>query len=220
MIETGISFGEIHSYRDLNLILSAVDIQPAAPKTNYVDITGGDGSLDLTESLGEVRYNDRECSFTFSMNPAGGLSDADFEEKKTEVSNALNGKRFKIILDKDDLYYYSGRCEVSEYLSDRRLRQIVVNATVHPYKFKKNVTVISHELSSVDEVVTIRNSRRSVVPEITCTNDNTKCVLGTVEQMLSAGTHKILDFQLKHGNNLFTVSGTGTITFKYQEADL
>lgn len=220
MIETGMYFDNIHSYHDLNLILSAVDIPPAIPKTNYIDIPGGDGSLDLTEALGEVKYNDRECSFTFSMNPKGGLSEYDFEAKKTEVSNALNGKHCKIILDKDDLFYYLGRCEVSEYLSDKRLRQIVVKATVHPYKFRKDFTIVEQNLSSVETVVNVKNGRRSVVPEIICTNDNTKCVFGTVEQIFSAGTHKVLDFQLKQGNNSFTVSGSGKITFKYQEADL
>ena len=74
MIETGILFGNIHSFYDLNLILSAVDIEPAKPKTTYVDVPGGDGSLDLTEALGEVKYYDRTHKFTLTMNPASDLS--------------------------------------------------------------------------------------------------------------------------------------------------
>lgn len=138
----GITFGEIHSYRDLNLILSKVEIAPAKPKTNYIDIPGGDGSVDLTEAHGEVKYYDRECKFTFSMNPSGDLSEAAWEAKKTEVSNALNGNKFKITLDKDAEFYYLGRCEVNEYLSNKRLRQIVVAATVEPYKYKQEETEV------------------------------------------------------------------------------
>lgn len=222
MIDRGISFDNIHSYYDLNLILSKTEIPPAKPKENYVDVSGGNGSLDLTEVHGEVKFNDREgCKFTFTMNPADDLSDEAFEEKKTEVSNTLNGKYFdKITLDKDADFYYQGRCKVEEYLSDKRLRQIVVTARVNPYKFKQNETVLKYSLSKEGQTVNVMNGRMSVVPEITCTNDNTKVVFGSIEKMLSAGTHKILDFQLKQGINQFVVSGSGTITFKYQEGEL
>ena len=86
MIDRGISFGNIHSYYDLNLILSKAEIPPAEPKENYIDLPGGNGSLDLTEVHGEVKFKDREgCKFTFTMNPSSDLSDAAYEEKKTEV---------------------------------------------------------------------------------------------------------------------------------------
>lgn len=152
----GITFGEIHSYNDLNLILSKVEIPPAKPKTNYIDIPGGDGSVDLTEAHGEVKFYDRECRFTFTMNPASDLSEAAWEAKKMEVSNALNGQKLKITLDKDAEFYYLGRCEVNEYLSNKRLRQIVVVATVEPYKWKQEETVVkivsdSHAPINVDE---------------------------------------------------------------------
>lgn len=220
MIETGIYFGNIHSFYDLNLILSKVEIPPAKPKTNYIDIPGGDGSVDLTEAHGEVKYNDRDCKFTFTMNPAGNLSEAAFEEKKTEVSNALNGKEFRITLDKDEEFYYLGRCEVNEYLSNKRVRQIVVTAKVKPYKFKQNVTVVICELSNEQKTVNINNGRKTVVPEITCTDDNAMVVFGSTSYSLAAGTHKILDIQFKEGNNQLKLSGTGTITFAWQEGEL
>lgn len=220
MIETGIYFGDIHSFHDLNLILSKVEIPPAKPKTNYVDIPGGDGSVDLTEANGEVKYYDRECKFTFTMNPAGGLSEAAFEEKKTKVSNALNGREFKITLDKDNEFYYLGRCEVNEYLSDKRIRQIVVMAKVKPYKFKQNVSVATFALSSTAKTVNINNGRKTVCPSITCSNDNAMIVFGTTSISLDAGTHKILDIQFTEGNNQLKLSGTGTITFTWQEAEL
>lgn len=225
MIERGISFDGIHSYYDLDLILSKVEIPPAVPKEEYIDLPGGNGSLDLTEVHGEVKFNDREgCKFTFTMNPANDLSDSAFEAKKTEVSNALNGKKIeRITLDKDADFYYQGRCTVDDYLSNKRIRQIVVTARVKPYKYKQDETVVVVNLPDdeyiIGQEVAINNSRKTVVPVITCENETT-VVFGTVEKTLSAGTHKILDFQLKHGINQFVVSGSGTITFKYQEAEL
>ena len=131
----GIRFGEVHSFDDLNLILSKVDLPPAAVKTNFVDNPGGDGSWDLTEANGKVNYKDRKAKFTFSVLPQD-----DFEAKKTEVSNLLNGRRFKITLDKDPAYYWDGRCSINKYESNKKLRKIVVEANVAPYKLKQEKT--------------------------------------------------------------------------------
>lgn len=221
MIETGIYFDDIHSFYKLNLILSKVEIPPAKEKTNYVDdIPGMDGSLDMTEAHGEVKYQDRNCKFTFTMNPMDDLSEAAWEEKKTEVSNLLAGKVFKITLDKDSSYYYLGRCTVDNFLSDRRLRQIVISARVNPYKFKKSETVITYALTQAAQTVNISNSRKSVSPIIECSDNNTVIVFGDKSFTLNAGTHKILDIRFTMGNNQLEISGAGTVTFRFQKGDL
>jgi hypothetical protein len=216
-IYKGIYFDDIHSFYDLNLILAPFVPVPAEPKTNYIDITGGDGSLDLTEGLGEVKYKDRNFAFTFSINPSEKMT---FDEKVSQVSNALNGKAFKITLDRDPEYYWEGRCIVDKYAQNKKLGQISVKATVRPYKLKQNETVASFSLTSEAKEITLKNGRKSVVPEITCTNDNTWVYFGLNFWVLGAGTHRILDIYLKEGNNLLQVSGRGTITFAYQEAEL
>lgn len=134
----GIYFDGIHSYKDLNLILSNVNIPPAMIKTSFVDIPGADGSIDLTEALGAVRYKDRTCSFVFSVFPY-----EDFEEKKKQISNLLNGRKCKIRLDKDSNYYWFGRCSVNAYASNKNLHKITVNATVEPYKYKVDETFVA-----------------------------------------------------------------------------
>lgn len=220
MIARGISFNDIHSYYDLNLILSKAEIPPAKPKTNYIDIAGADGSIDLTEAHGEVKYNNRDCKFTFTMNPQYDLSDEAFEEKKTEISNLLNGKTFKITLDKDSGYYYEGRCTVDDYLSDKRIRQFVILAKVKPYKLKQYETVLSCRLSSSLETVRFTNSRKTVSPIFEATHDNTRIVFNGTSYSISAGKHKIVDIQFKEGHNELKVEGTGTLTIRFQEGDL
>lgn len=220
MIETGVLFNNIHSFFDLNLILSSVEISPAKPKTTYVDIPGADGSLDLTEAHGEVKYSDRTIKFTFTMNPASDLSERAWEEKKTEVSNTLNGLACRITLDKDPDYYWQGRCSVDSYKTNRRVRQFVIAATVRPYKRKQSETVASFALSSTAQTVNLRNARKSVCPVITCTNDGAKIVFNGNEFSFNAGTHKNLNIRFTEGNNEMTISGTGQVTFTYQEGDL
>lgn len=213
----GISFGDIHSFDDLRLVLSEKDIPPAIPKTTYIDIPGADDDLDLTEVHGEVKYKSRDCTFTFTMLPS---DKTDFEEKKTEISNLLNGKEFKITLDADADYYYQGRCTVKDYLQDRNLKQFVISAKVKAYKFKQDVTVATVSLSELPKTVYLSNGRKSVVPSIECSHDDTVVVFGDMTFNLSKGTHKILDIQFKEGNNTLTVTGKGSIIFRYQEGDL
>lgn len=209
----GISFGNIHSFEDLNLVLSKVNIPPATAKTNFVDIPGGNGSVDLTEALGEVKFNDRECSFTFTVFPWDN-----FEEKKREISNLLNGKRCKITLDKDPDYYWDGRCFISEYESDKNIHKIVVGATVAPYKLKPEKTKVI--VPAGDGVVrTLLNSRKTVVPTITNTADAT-IVFGGNSYPIKAGVHKLLNIQLTAGENQVTVTSAEEVEFVYQEGDL
>lgn len=218
IFQRGISFGEIHSFYDLGLILSEVDIPAAKPKTRYIDIPGGDGSLDLSEVHGDIKYSDRDCKFTFTA--ARPMSGSEWEEHKTIVSNALNGKAFRITLDKDPDYYYTGRCEIDDFSVNKRIRQIVVKAKVNPWKWKQNVTVNEFELSNFTQEIELVNARKKVCPVIECTNDNTNIVWKNTYYMLNAGTHKLLNIQLSEGSNVLGVAGSGTITFTWQEADL
>lgn len=213
----GILFGAIHSYDDLNLVLSSHKISPAIPKTNYIDIPGGNGSVDLTEANGEVVYNDRDCSFTFTVNPSDELT---WEERKTEVNNLLNGRVFKITLDDDPDYYYKGRCTINDQTRNKNIKQFVVNARVAPFKLKQKETVRKFNLSNVPTNIKLPNGRKPVSPVVECSNNNTVITFGSATYRLNAGTYKLLDIRLVEGSNILTVSGSGTIVFRYQEGDL
>lgn len=217
MIETGVLFGNIHSFHDLNLILAPFTPAPATPKTKYIDIDGADEPIDLTEAHGKLNYNTRDFKFTFTIHPSETMT---FDEKVTQISNALNGKRCNITLDRDPEYYWQGRCTVSSYKQDKRIGQVVVNAKVNPYKLKQNPTVCSFALTADEQTVTLHNGRKSVVPTIECTDDNTVVIFGDITETLSAGTHKILDICFHEGRNVLKISGTGTITITYQEGEL
>lgn len=217
MIETGILFDDIHSFYDLNLILSSVKVSPAKPKTNYVDIPGGDGSLDLTESHGDVKYNDRDITFTFTVHPHDDLT---FEDRQTAVSNALNGKRCKITLEKDPEYYYLGRLGVDEYLQDRNLKQFTITAKVQPYKWKQSKTAVTFVLTSATQTVYLPNSKKKVVPIIETTANAEIGFNGNTFKIDDAGTYKILEIWLSEGLNEVKLYGSGEITFTYQEGDL
>lgn len=211
----GIWFDNIHSYENLNLILSQVNIPPAVPKTNFIDIPGGDGSVDLTEALGEVKFENRaDASFTFTV-----LPEDDFEVKKRQVSNLVNGRRFnRIIVDKDPDYFWTGRCIVNEYASDKNLHKIVVMAVLAPYKLRTGLTeMILPAGESISG--TLPNGRKTTVPTITNTKEVTIVYNGNTFT-LNPGTHVEPDIELQFGDNPITVTSEASVKFVYREGDL
>lgn len=212
----GIKFDDIHSYYDLGLILSDCSITPATPKTNYINIPGADGSLDLTEALGEVKYNDRTGKLVFSVLPTD-----DFEEKKSEISNFLNGKRFKITLDKDPDWYYQGRCSINSWKCDKKVGQITVDLKLQPFKYAIEETSVVIYSTNGHEVYikglpvvpyVFYDNKYSNTLRIFDANDNK-----IAESDLINGTHKYSSIVLNTGKNKVVVVNSGrqcTLTFR------
>lgn len=214
----GTDFGGVHSYRDLHLLQASVDVQPAEPKTNFIDIPGADGSKDFTESpAGRVVYNTREIIWMYKLYPGD-----DWVAKYTQVSNALNGRSCRITLDEDPEYYYLGRVIVEKHAADGILHTITVKAICQPYKLRQTVTQVAVGLTTDNRTIVLVNDRRPVVPTITVTAAVT-LLWGGDTFTLAAGTHKVLDIMLLEGVNQLqakTTTGTGTITVEYQEGAL
>lgn len=128
----GITFGEYHSYRDLHLILAEKSIGTPEPKTELIDIPGGDGVLDFTEFFGEVKYKNRELSFEFSTL----VPQSEFMTLFSMVQNALHGKKMMISLDVDPEWYYIGRITVEPWKADKNIGKITIDCDCEPYKHK------------------------------------------------------------------------------------
>jgi len=139
----GVTFGNYHSFDDFNLILSQKRIGTPSPKTNVIDIAGGDGVLDLTEYFGEVKYNNRSISFDFSTT----VPQAQFMDLFSQVQNALHGQKMRITLDDDPEYYYVGRISVSEWKADKSIGKLTIDCDCDPWKYKQNETTILTSLS-------------------------------------------------------------------------
>jgi len=56
MNNNGVTFGNKNSFTDWDLLMTSKTIGEAVPKTKYLEIPGRDGTLDFTESTGEVKY--------------------------------------------------------------------------------------------------------------------------------------------------------------------
>lgn len=211
----GVIFGNYHSFDSWGLILGSKEIKAPEPKVQKIEIEGGDGDLDLTEFFGDVKYNNRSLSFSFSkMN----IKPGDFLALFSTVQNAIHGKKMQVILDDDPAFFYSGRVTVNEWKSNKNLGEIVIEVDAEPYKMKVAETVLS---TGVQGSITVKlwNSRKRVVPVIT-TNAEMKIAFDGYSGTFSAGTFTIPELELHEGNNTVAVTGTGNISFRYREGGL
>lgn len=211
----GIKFGNLHSYYEWGLILGSKEIGAPKPKVNQIEVEGGDGVLDLTEFFGEVKYENRPLSFTFSK--LGVVPDG-FLALYSVVQNAIHGKSMQVILDDDPANYYYGRVTINEWKSNRNIGEIVIEVDAEPYKMKLAETVVTRAVAGTDTIV-LTNSRKRVVPVIT-TDAEMKLAFGNYSGTFSKGTFTIPELELVEGENAVTVTGTGNITFRYREGGL
>ena len=127
-----ITFGDKNTWDDWHLIPSKrPSFNPPTVKSQYVDIPGGNGVLDLTESLtGYPLYNTRTGSWTFYVE--NGFKS--WDELYSEISNYLHGQKLRAILEDDPGFYYEGRFTVDEWNSDSWWSTITIGYDVYPYK--------------------------------------------------------------------------------------
>lgn len=211
----GVRFGSYHSYDDFSMILTQKTIGTPSPKTETVDIPGGDGVLDLTDFFGDVKYNNRELSFEFSTI----VPQSEFMTLFSEVQNALHGQKMQIILDDDSEHYYIGRITVSEWKAEKSIGKLTIDCDCEPYKYKMNETVVTRAVENTTTQITLTNSRKRVVPAIT-TDAEFKVAFTGYSGTFSSGTFIIPELVLAEGKTVIRATGTGNITFRYREGVL
>lgn len=208
-----IKFNDIDTYEDWGLLLKPRTIPKPAPKTNYVDIPGGDGTLDLSEVVsGEIKYKD--LTLTFEFHVVDDMSE--WDSKVSEITNYLHGRNMKIVQSADPDYYYFGRCTVDKFSSSKALGTIAIKCVVKPYKLKHNITINSYEIDT---------EGKATGEEITLTDSNNmpfnKFIMrGKSEQETRSGKNLLnntLVNEIKTGITLtvnedksVTLSGTAT----------
>lgn len=213
----GITFGNQHSYNDLKLILSAKEIGSPEVKIRKINIEGADSSLDLTDFFGEPKYEDVTHKFDFSTI----VPQAQFLSLYSTVKNALHGKKMRIILDDDPLFYYLGRVQVLPFTNEKNIGHISIECDCEPYKYKLEKTVVSRAVSGTQTII-LTNGRKRAVPEVRIEAASSIRIeyQGSNIWDLGGGSYTLPELELVEGENTVTVTGAGTITFTWQEGNL
>lgn len=210
----GITFGNYHSYNDFSLILKSKEIGSQEVKEKKIDIEGADGFLDFTDIYGEPKYGNVQHKFNFSTI----VPQSEFLSLYSTVKNAIHGKKLRVILDDDPLFFYVGRCFVSKFTDEKNVGIISIETDCEPWKYKQDVTAVQFDVDG-SLTVTLQNSRKRVVPLITTFSDMSFTFDG-VTYSHEAGVFEIPEIELKEGENEITINGTGNVRFTYQEGEL
>lgn len=206
-----------NTYTDWGLLLAPYSLEAPDVQTNYVTIIGRDGNLDLTESLGQLNYKNRNISLTFTH--TGSVND--IATSYSTVSNFLHGQRVKITLPNDTDYYFIGRCTIGNLDRAKRTGNIVIKANCEPWRYKSSLTVVEDTIGDLPYEIIIPNLRMPTTPTITTTAVVVMGFEGT-DYSWDSGTHTNAAIVLKEGNNTFTFKtvSSGDVTFSYLEGTL
>lgn len=213
----GITLGQYHSYRDFSLILGEKEVAAPKVKTVKIEVEGADSALDLTEFFGEPKYEDVTHKFQFSTI----VPQSEFLTLYSTIKNAIHGKKNRIVLDDDPGFFYIGRCHVSSFTSSKGIGTVSIEAECEPWKYRIEKTVITQTVDG-ESIISLPNLRKRVVPEVTITTESAlRLVFETYNIWdLGSGSYTLPELELAAGENTVSVTGTGSISFSYQEASL
>lgn len=110
-------------------------INPAPFKANFITIPGGNGSIDASTVLTNYpTYDDRSGSIEFKSTRDYG-SPTGWVRTYELIQNFLHGRRFKVLLYDDPLFYYQGRMTVNAWKSDKDWSTITLDYRFDPFKY-------------------------------------------------------------------------------------
>lgn len=136
-----VTFGEKNTWDDWRLVPASRPVfNPPPQKTKTLDIPGGDGLIDLSQSLtGYPVYQNRTGSIEFIV-----MNDfKPWQAAYSDILDYLHGQTLRAVLEDDPEYFYEGRFTVNAWKSEKDWSRIVVDYSVGPYKWAV--------LSSTDE---------------------------------------------------------------------
>lgn len=125
----------INTWDDWHLIpTSRPTVPPPEVYTNYVDLPGSHGKLDLSEYLtGGPVYKNRTGSFQFYAANGYGV----WNERYQQLVHFLHGKRMHMALLDEPGYYYTGRFKTQNWASDGKSNwsTVTIEYELEPFKY-------------------------------------------------------------------------------------
>ena len=207
-----IRFGTIWARADYGLIVAPYVIPMPEPQTNFVEIPGRDGALDLSEAFGTIRYADRIIELTL-------YARAPFDALVSALAADVHGRRMNVIFDRDPTYYYDARVTVDDVERHVGYCGLSLECRAKPYKLEHFETAIT-VLPTGSATVMLTNTRMPVVPTINVSAEMT--LTFSIEEAvntinLAAGAHVVPSLVLMEGETEIGINGTGSITFTYRK---
>lgn len=209
---------KFNTWYDWRCTVTAKDVTAPEPKTNYINIEGASGSLDLTEALtGAPVYNDRTVTASFMC------SEGDHKEREVllrRIRTAIHGRKIPIIDPDDPEHYFLGRAKIREETNQPAFLTFTVEAVCDPYRYDIEETTRTVAMTGQGVDLVINNDGDKTLCPLIIVYGYAAIACNGATAQLSTGTYKIADVKLAPGANVVNVSGVGTVAFVYREAVL
>ena len=123
-----ITIGGKNTWDDWRLVPASRPVfNPPAQKVKTLEIPGGDGVIDLSQSLtGYPVYQNRTGSIEF-IKP--------WHMAYSDIMDYLHGQKLRAVLEDDPEYFYEGRFTVNVWKSEKDWSRIIIDYDVGPYKW-------------------------------------------------------------------------------------
>lgn len=230
----GLKFNNKHSFTDFGLILEKKSIQPPSKKKIKVEVPFMNSSYDFSTVAtgGEQVYTHREVTVIF------GLPTKSKQQLQVLYSKILSWledvpQSQLIFDDMADLYFLAEVENAPSFEEMLMFGKLTVTFICEPFKFGVNLEGVENiKWDSFNfetdymtptqftvagtQAISLYNSGRVVTPTINCSAAMT-AKIGTYTANLVAGDNKDWRFRLQPGENLITVTGSGTIKFNWRK---
>lgn len=233
-MSAGVTFDDrIHTERDWGLKLISIYIPMPDPKTQTVDIPGGDGSIDLTEVNGRPAYKDRD-----GLELVFDLKDGDYTAwfmKYSQFAAEIQGRKVKMILDDEPEHYYMVRLNIDGKKTNPVYSEVTLSGLAEPFKydllssgepwiwdifnFRTGVirTLMDVEITSTNKNVTILGAGIDNPPVFVVTEaNNLKLTHDGRTYTLKVGRNRFPAVRVGKENVTLTFSGTGKMSVEYR----
>ena len=191
-------------------VTNTAPIAPPEVRTQYIELPGRNGNLDLTDALtGRPVYGDREITLELGGKKPAHEWPGFFSRFLADV----HGKKVKIIFDNDPHCYYVGRAIVNgAYERGNEIATFTVTVTAEPYKYSEFDTLPPVTATAAGISQRIEGSDYLTVPEFTVTGGPVTLKIGDSSYTLPVGTSKNYEIVIDNDTYKYTYTGTGTET--------
>lgn len=226
----GITFNELHSYRDFGLRVLERHIGNPPKIKRKERVPFSNEIYDFSGIYGGQEYEERPLTYIFNVKDYDKI---DLSMKRVEVLNWLVpvNKKIKLIDDYVPGYYFMAEVEEAPDFDELRFRgRLTVTFTAYPFKiselhegndlwdpfnFLLDYAQTTEFTINGTKEITLYNPGASVLQPKIIASNAMEIIKGNTTFNVPAGESQSHNFILHQGENKMTINGNGTIEFLF-----
>lgn len=202
----------------LGWLRESISFPTPQSQTNTIVVPGRNSPIRYTEALGRVSYQPRSFEIVLSMLGTR----VQFNAKVGGIVNQYAGHLVKVVCSEEPGLYAVGTLEMAPAYDPLTGKgQLTISCSDgDSYRYHVEETVIT--VTGGGNVI-LDNDYMPVVPVITATEETAlswQVGTDTFRKTVSSGIWEFPEMELQAGRNVVSVTGNGTVTFRYREGCL